>query len=145
MTARKLLLQFSLVLCSALVSSKAWGGELRDAPFWAALQSLNTLVTNSSHDANMGVISVDLDIPIFSWLPLPSQSQNHSILWFKVNNPIHQYGGLFLTALDSKEAPFFFPVDPDIKLRCSDIDEVVQSIDVLNPVNDFILTFCQHG
>jgi hypothetical protein len=141
MTA-KTVLRLALITSMALFSSKAWSDELRDAPFWANLQSLNTLVPEHLADRELGVIFVDVPTPLFSWFLWPKKRKNHAVLWFKVTHETHLYGGLFLTVLDTGGTPFFFPVDPAISLPCIDIDEVVRSVNVLEPIDSFIRSFC---
>ena len=133
---------FVLALLLSL-SSRVWSGELRDAPFWAILQSLNTLIPKDSDQASLGVIFVELEVPVFSWLPWPSEQERHSVLWFRVEGQMNPYGGLFLSTLDSERKPFYFPVDPDISLHCSDINEEVKSVEVIEEVKNFILSFCK--
>jgi hypothetical protein len=145
MTPNKLTLAFALMAYGAVHSDEARGEELRDAPFWATLQNLNALVPQNADNRQMGVIFVKLDVPTFTWLPFLSERQSHSVLWFKVEGPKHTYGGLFLSALNSEQVPFFFPVDPEINLLCSDIEGAVQSVEVLDKVGEFILTFCKRS
>jgi hypothetical protein len=143
MTAERLAVRFATLTFIVLFTGKAWSGELHDAPFWAALQSLNTLIPKYMDDRRLGVISVDLEVPVLSWIPIPRERQRHSILWFKIDGRANPFGGLFLTALDSEDRPFFFPVDPSLSLRCSDIREAADGIEIIEEVDRFISSFCE--
>lgn len=140
--ATKNALGLVLITSIALFSSKAWSDELRDAPFWANLQSLNNLVPEHLADKRLGVAFVEVSEPKFSWLRWPKKIKRHAVLWFKVSHETHLYGGLFLTALDSEGSPFFFPVEPNISLPCVDVDDAVMSVEVLEPIDSLIRSFC---
>lgn len=140
--ATRIVLRLVLATSMAFFSSRAWSNELRDAPFWANLQSLNALVPEHLADKGLGVIFVDVPTPRFSWFLWPKERKRHAVLWFQVSHETHLYGGLFLTVLDAEGSPFFFPVDRSISLPCVDIDEVVRAVDVLEPVDSFIRSFC---